>query len=231
MVADLGAGGLPADAPQSAGRPAAVSGAAGSGAGSRSPSAPIGCSTTSTFEVAPGSLTARARAAPAAARPRCCGSSPASTPRTPAPSHSTAAPVARRRPPERRRVGYVSPGGRLFPHLTVAGNIGLRAARRLRRARHRVAELLELVGLDPASPTATRTSSPAASNSGSRWPGPWRRPAGQCCSTSRSAPSTPSCARRTRRAVPRPCAPPGPRPCWSPTTRARRSRRPTRSRC
>jgi len=51
-------------------------------------------------------------------------------------------------PPERRRVGYVSQEGSLFPHLTVAGNVGFGLPRRQRRARHRVDELLELVGLD-----------------------------------------------------------------------------------
>jgi len=51
---------------------------------------------------------------------------------------------------EERHIGYVSQEGSLFPHLSVADNIvfGLPYARR--RARHRVGELLELVGL-PAS--------------------------------------------------------------------------------
>jgi iron(III) transport system ATP-binding protein len=53
-------------------------------------------------------------------------------------------------PPERRRIGYVPQEAALFPHLTVAGNVGfaLRAGRvsgaELER---RVGELLELVGL------------------------------------------------------------------------------------
>jgi len=55
-------------------------------------------------------------------------------------------------PPERRRIGYVPQEGALFPHLTVAGNVGfgLRAGSiGRRRAAHeaRVGELLELVGL------------------------------------------------------------------------------------
>jgi iron(III) transport system ATP-binding protein len=50
-------------------------------------------------------------------------------------------------PPERRRVGYVAQEGALFPHLTVADNITFGLPRRDRRARHRVAELLELVGM------------------------------------------------------------------------------------
>ena len=48
-------------------------------------------------------------------------------------------------PPERRRVGIVPQEGALFPHLDVAGNVGFGVEREHRR--HRVAELLELVGL------------------------------------------------------------------------------------
>jgi iron(III) transport system ATP-binding protein len=44
--------------------------------------------------------------------------------------------------PEHRRIGMVFQDGALFPHLTVAGNVGFGAARR-----ERVAECLELVGL------------------------------------------------------------------------------------
>ena len=49
-------------------------------------------------------------------------------------------------PAERRRIGYVSQEGSLFPHLTVAGNVGFG----LRRGRSReavVAHLLDVVGL------------------------------------------------------------------------------------
>jgi iron(III) transport system ATP-binding protein len=48
-------------------------------------------------------------------------------------------------PAERRRIGFVPQDGALFPHLSVAGNIGFGLPHRSRRAR--VAELLELVGL------------------------------------------------------------------------------------
>jgi iron(III) transport system ATP-binding protein len=48
--------------------------------------------------------------------------------------------------PERRRVGVVPQEGALFPHLTVAGNVGFGLGRG-RRHRARVDELLELVGL------------------------------------------------------------------------------------
>jgi iron(III) transport system ATP-binding protein len=49
-------------------------------------------------------------------------------------------------PPERRRIGYVPQEGSLFPHLTVTANIGFGLPRAARRGR--VAELLEMVGLD-----------------------------------------------------------------------------------
>jgi iron(III) transport system ATP-binding protein len=60
-------------------------------------------------------------------------------------------------PPERRRIGYVPQEGSLFPHLTVAGNVGFGLPARQHRARQRrsrqsrdgqVAALLETVGLD-----------------------------------------------------------------------------------
>ena len=53
-------------------------------------------------------------------------------------------------PPERRQIGYVAQEGALFPHLNVAANITFGLPSRERRAPHRVAELLELVGLDAA---------------------------------------------------------------------------------
>jgi iron(III) transport system ATP-binding protein len=53
-------------------------------------------------------------------------------------------------PAQRRRVGYVAQEGALFPHLDVADNITFGLPRRDRRARARVAELLDLVGLDAA---------------------------------------------------------------------------------
>jgi osmoprotectant transport system ATP-binding protein len=53
----------------------------------------------------------------------------------------------------RRHVGYVIQGGSLFPHMTVAGNIGITPGLlgwEKKRIDNRVEELLELVGLDPA---------------------------------------------------------------------------------
>jgi iron(III) transport system ATP-binding protein len=52
----------------------------------------------------------------------------------------------RHAPPEARRIGYVAQEGALFPHLTVAGNIGFGLRRRADRAR-RIPELLELIEL------------------------------------------------------------------------------------
>ncbi len=47
--------------------------------------------------------------------------------------------------PEHRRIGYVPQEGGLFPHLTVAANVGFGLTRSARRTR--VGDLLELVGL------------------------------------------------------------------------------------
>jgi len=49
-------------------------------------------------------------------------------------------------PPERRKIGYVPQEGALFPHLTVAHNVGFGLSARERRG-GRTAELLETVGL------------------------------------------------------------------------------------
>jgi iron(III) transport system ATP-binding protein len=49
-------------------------------------------------------------------------------------------------PPERRSVGYVPQEGALFPHLTVAGNVGFGLSRAERRG-ETVAGMLEMVGI------------------------------------------------------------------------------------
>jgi iron(III) transport system ATP-binding protein len=54
--------------------------------------------------------------------------------------------IAHRVPPERRRIGYVSQDGSLFPHLTVAGNVAYGLPRRQRKGT-RVGQILDLVGL------------------------------------------------------------------------------------
>ena len=50
-------------------------------------------------------------------------------------------------PPEQRRIGYVPQNAALFPHLTVAQNIGFGVARGTRR--NIVAQMLELTGFSP----------------------------------------------------------------------------------
>lgn len=50
-------------------------------------------------------------------------------------------------PPEKRRVGYVTQDGSLFPHLTVAANVLFGLPRAERRDARRAAALLESVGL------------------------------------------------------------------------------------
>jgi iron(III) transport system ATP-binding protein len=61
----------------------------------------------------------------------------------------TVAGAGRPRPPQHRRVGYVPQEGALFPHLSVAANVGFGLPRKQRSA-GRVGELLELVGLPAA---------------------------------------------------------------------------------
>ena len=139
---------------------------------------------------------------------------------------------AGRVPPQRRQVGYVPQEGALFPHLDVAANIAFGLPRAQRRARGRVGELLELVGL-PASlrrPLPARAlRRPAAA--GRAGPGAGAAARRSCCSTSRSPRSTPRCASEHRPGGrPARCARPARPRCWSPTTRPRRCRWPTRSR-
>jgi iron(III) transport system ATP-binding protein len=50
--------------------------------------------------------------------------------------------------PDKRAIGYVAQEGALFPHLTVAENVGFGLPRSERKARRRVEEALDLVGLE-----------------------------------------------------------------------------------
>jgi iron(III) transport system ATP-binding protein len=51
-------------------------------------------------------------------------------------------------PPDKRAIGYVAQEGALFPHLTVAQNVGFGLPRAERKRGSRVGEALDLVGLD-----------------------------------------------------------------------------------
>jgi iron(III) transport system ATP-binding protein len=77
----------------------------------------------------------------------------------------------------KRRIGYVPQDGSLFPHLSVEANVGFGLARRDRHGK-RVAQLLEI------------TSSPAGSNSASRWRAASRSSHPSCSSTNHSLHST-----------------------------------------
>ena len=102
-------------------------------------------------------------------------------------------------PPHRRPVNMMFQSYALFPHMSVEKNIafGLKqegmARSRDRRSRRRDAEARPARRLRRS---AGRTSSPAASGSGWRWRARWSSGPRCCCSTSRSARSTRSCARR-----------------------------------
>ena len=133
--------------------------------------------------------------------------------------------VRRRRPPAScssrapQVVGGAAsgPGPAARPRLRAAGRRALPPPRRRRQHRVRAARGRERRGSRPgrrdaragraagrAWPRATRTSCPAVSSSGSRWPGHSRRGRASSCSTSRSrrwtrrcarTPAAPSCAR------------------------------------
>ena len=92
----------------------------------------------------------------AAARPRCCACSPASSCRTRARSSSTAS-RRRRLPPNERPTNMVFQSYAIFPHLNVAENIAYGLRKRGPDARREIAarvdEALELIKL-PATATA-----------------------------------------------------------------------------
>ena len=100
----------------------------------------------------------------------------------------------------RHTVAFVFQTFGLIPILTAAENVGvplrLVGADPGERDR-RVAELLELVGLEARRAGTGRTSCPAASSSGSRSPGRWPTGPGCCSPTSRPASSTPRPATRS----------------------------------
>ena len=138
---------------------------------------------------------------PAPARPRCCGSSPGSTGRMPARSSFDGEDALARGAGE-RHVGFVFQHYALFRHMSVFENVafGLRVqprsdAQERGRRSARGSRICSIWCSSTGWPTAIRTSCPAASASASRWPARWRSSRASCCSTSRSARSTPRCAR------------------------------------
>ena len=188
-------------------------------------------STTSSLEVPRRRAARAARARRAPARRRCCASSPASRRPTPARS-STRTRTPPHRSPRDRNVGFVFQHYALFRHMSVFENVafGLRVRKwkepQIRAARPRAAA--PDAARRPRQP-GCRRSSPAASASASPWPAPWRRSRRCCCSTSRSAPSTPRCARSCASGCAG-CTTRSTSPASSsPTTRRRPSRSPTGS--
>ena len=104
-------------------------------------------------------------------------------------------------PPHRRNVNTVFQSYALFPFLSVFDNVafGLRH-RRVGKAelKRRVDDALELVKMTSFAKRRPGQLSGGSSSSGWRWPGRSCSTRPCCCSTSRSARSTPSCAARSR---------------------------------
>ena len=150
----------------------------------------------------------------AAARARCSGPGRAAAPAVR--QHPHRRPDRVRRPPPRsteaRGLGMVFQDYALWPHMSVAQNVGFPLEMRgvPRRERPgRVAEALALVGLE-ALAGRRRPSCPAASNSASRWPAPSSAARACCCSMSRCPTWTATCARRSAPRSARCCA------AWAP---------------
>ena len=133
-------------------------------------------------------------AIPARASRRFSASSPGSSRSTRDGSRSAAARWRRLRggvPPEKRGVGMMFQDYALFPHLTRAPERDVRPPRDARGARRGRSRSGRCRGSAlPAAPTTIRTCCPAASSSGSRWRGRWRRGRASCSWTSPSRTST-----------------------------------------
>ena len=101
-------------------------------------------------------------------------------------------------PPAKRDIGMVFQNYALFPHLTVARNVAFPLEMRnvgKRRDRAPGRRGARAGRARRATASACRASSRAASSSAWRSPAPSSSTRGCCCSTSRSARSTASCAR------------------------------------
>ncbi|MGC4109326.1 MAG: ATP-binding cassette domain-containing protein [Nocardioides sp.] len=99
-------------------------------------------------------------------------------------------------PAERRNIGFVFQSYALWPHMSVFDHVAYPlASLRLSKPdlRRRVEDTLATVGLEGYRAASPRSSA-AASNSGSHSPAPSSRSPPPCCSTSRSATSTPPSA-------------------------------------
>ena len=110
-------------------------------------------------------------------------------------------PISRPCRPIRRPVNTVFQNYALFPHMTVARTSpsGSRCwASRKAEIDATVPRCSKLVQMERAARTGAPARSRAASSSGWRWPGRWRRGRRCCCSTSRCRRSTSSSARRCR---------------------------------
>ena len=97
--------------------------------------------------------------------------------------------------PNRRHFGMVFQSYAIWPHMTVFNNVAYPLKVQRKHKQDKICELvkekLRIVGLADYD-DRIRTSSPAGSSKGWRWRAPWSWSRGSCCSTSRSAISTPS---------------------------------------
>ena len=156
-------------------------------------------STTSPW-TSPRARSSRCSARRAAARRRCCACWPASR-RRPSGRIVLDGQDLAGLPPYERPINMMFQSYALFPHLTVWDNIafGLRREGLPRDAGRRARRRDAQAGAARArSPSASRTSCRAASSSAWRWRAAWPSSRSCCCSTSRWARSTRSCARRRR---------------------------------
>jgi iron(III) transport system ATP-binding protein len=97
-------------------------------------------------------------------------------------------------PAHLRRIGYVPQDGGLFPHLSVADNIGFGVEGRSTQRSKRVAELMEMVALDPVMGSRWPHELSGGQQQRVAWPERCLNVLVSCCSTSRSPRSILGCA-------------------------------------